>query len=345
VKLEVWRTRDRSVAFTARGPAAAERPALLLRLTNAGAQGLGEVAPLPELDGQTVETAVRGLQELAARGALPVPRSDEADTLRRSSPALVFGLELALASAHASAQGASLARALAAATNAPDGAEGTLRNTRLAGALSDPDLETLARRAPQEGFSAVKVKLGPADLPEAAARLVALRRWVGEGLDLRIDCNGTLTPRDVLALAPALLAARVTFLEEPCVFEHLDALAELPIPIFVDESLGRLGPAVLAHPLVRGAALKPTVLGGITRTLELAHDVRSRGLAFYVSHTFEGPVAMAGLAALALALAPGGMAQGLDASHLAPDAEQDIARELERPPDATLSLEAPAWTL
>jgi o-succinylbenzoate synthase len=328
VKLEVWRTQRRSGAFTARGRAAAERPTLLLRVDDGSARGLGEVAPLPELDGQTVEDAERALRGLAALGGLAgLP-----------PPALVFGLELAFAARRATALGVPLARVLAPTS----GAAGPLRNTRLIGALSDPGLEARARDL--EGFTAVKIKLGPADRADAAPRLAALRAWIGEGMELRVDCNGSLSPRDLLTLAPALLAARVTFLEEPCPFEQLDELDDLPTPIFVDESLARLGPSILEHPRVRGAALKPTILGGLARTVALAREARALGRAFYVSHAFEGSVGMEGLTALALALEPGEMAQGLDASHVPADALAEIARELRRTPDLSFSLEEPAWT-
>jgi o-succinylbenzoate synthase len=335
VKLDVWRTGSSVAAFTARGRTAAERPILLLRVSSEGALGLGEVAPLPELDGQTVDAALSALTALAAVGEIPAPTSDRGEALRRASPALSFGLELALASRHAGSPGA--------LTPAADAA-GPLRNTRLLGALSDPGLEALARRVEVDGFAAVKVKLGPQDRVDAARHLSALRAWIGGGVELRVDCNGALSPADVLGLAPAFVAARVAFVEEPCAFERLDELAPLTTPIFVDESLARLGPSVLTHPRVRGAALKPTILGGLTRTRALASEARRHGREFYVSHTFEGPIAMAGLEALARALEPGAMAHGLDRSHLVTDAPARVARELDRPPDRSWSLEEPTWT-
>jgi L-alanine-DL-glutamate epimerase-like enolase superfamily enzyme len=58
--------------------------------------------------------------------------------------------------------------------------------------------------------------------------------------------------------------------------------------------------------------LKPTVLGGLVACLALAREAAARGLAATVTHTFDGPVALAAAAELAAALPGGGPACGLD---------------------------------
>ena len=52
------------------------------------------------------------------------------------------------------------------------------------------------------------------------------------------------------------------------------------------------------------------VLGGLSHCLELGRRARALNLGVVVSHSFDGPVALAAAAALALAL-PAGIAQGL----------------------------------
>ena len=56
--------------------------------------------------------------------------------------------------------------------------------------------------------------------------------------------------------------------------------------------------------------LKPMILGGLSRWLELGRRAGALDLGVVVSHSFDGPVALAAAAALALAL-PTRIAQGL----------------------------------
>ena len=99
--------------------------------------------------------------------------------------------------------------------------------------------------------------------------------------------------------------------------EHLERLHPSPIPIALDESLaGEEGPARLSRLAAAGVCkwviLKPTLLGGALACMEVARRARAAQVEPIVSHTFEGPIAMAAAAALAVALPPPRHAAGLD---------------------------------
>ena len=53
---------------------------------------------------------------------------------------------------------------------------------------------------------------------------------------------------------------------------------------------------------VRALVIKPAVVGGVTATLDLAKIAREYGAEPVLSHTFDGPIARAATAELALAL-------------------------------------------
>jgi L-alanine-DL-glutamate epimerase-like enolase superfamily enzyme len=81
----------------------------------------------------------------------------------------------------------------------------------------------------------------------------------------------------------------------------------LPCRIALDESLAAL-PAdarltALRSPGLAAVVLKPTLLGGLAASLELATLARGFGVAAVASHALEGPVGTAACAELALALA------------------------------------------
>jgi L-alanine-DL-glutamate epimerase-like enolase superfamily enzyme len=70
--------------------------------------------------------------------------------------------------------------------------------------------------------------------------------------------------------------------------------------------------------------LKPTLLGGFAVCLRIAREAAARGLAASVTHTFDGPVALAAAAELASALPARVLACGLD-RHAGLGAWPDVA--------------------
>src|SRR5262249_12610235 len=71
------------------------------------------------------------------------------------------------------------------------------------------------------------------------------------------------------------------------------------------------GLALLEKKIVRAFVLKPVLLGGIARCIEIAGEAQKRGGEVIVTHYFDGPVAHAAVTQLAFALDPGRFAHGL----------------------------------
>ena len=96
---------------------------------------------------------------------------------------------------------------------------------------------------------------------------------------------------------------RLDFIEEPVAPEHWHAALELSLPYALDETL--LDPSLADELLQKGrisaVVLKPTVLGGLRASFEMAERAAAHGVRSLVSHTFDGPVARAATAELALA--------------------------------------------
>lgn len=190
--------------------------------------------------------------------------------------------------------------------------------------------EVLAQvdRARARGIDCVKLKVGR-DLAREMAILEAVRAAHGNAVILRVDANQAWTPAQARAALARLAAVAPAYVEEPLAMpaactpqdlaehlaNHLDALAPLPVPVALDESLAHLDTSaiddLLASGRIAALVLKPMLLGGFQPCLALAARARRRGAAVVISHLFDGPVALAACAHLAVALGAG-HACGLD---------------------------------
>jgi L-alanine-DL-glutamate epimerase-like enolase superfamily enzyme len=246
--------------------------------------GLGEATPLPGFGNDTLALAETELR------ALPPPPEALEDGLALAaacrSPSARFAVESALFDAHARARGEPLSRLLA--RRAPEPVERRV----LIGKLGDAELFARARAASARGARRWKVKSDGSDVERDGAILRELAP-----ASVCVDFNGCLTDPDALA---AYAHAGVSSVEEPT--RDLLALGACALPWFADESLVAHERELVASPACAGVVLKPTVLGGFVRCLALGQRARDAGKHVVVGHAFEGPVALAGCAALALAL-------------------------------------------
>lgn len=247
-----------------------EREAVIIDV----AGGRGEAAPLAGMSIDTLADARAAADALAA--AMPVELSSAEDACAladrlTAAPAARFAIETALLSALAGTAGiASLF--------------GTPHEVELAVVVDDP-LE--AALAVQRGARCLKIKASAPDRVEAIARSVP-------GVPLRIDANRSW-PRD--AVEPwldRLAGLSIAYVEEPCRDAHELLDQDLPVKLALDESLIDLDADQLAGALrsrsLAALVLKPTLLGGFARCLQLAALAHDHGKSAITSHTLEGPI-------------------------------------------------------
>jgi O-succinylbenzoate synthase len=144
-----------------------------------------------------------------------------------------------------------------------------------------------ARRHFAAGIRCFKIKLAAEDDP---ARVAAIAAAV-PGARLRIDANRSWPRGEVTA---RLAALPIDYVEEPCIDCHQLLDDSLPLRLALDESLATIAPdeldSALRSPQLAALVLKPTLLGGLSAVLALAHRARQAGVAAIVSHGLEGPV-------------------------------------------------------
>ena len=297
-----------------------------------GARGWGEAAPLPDYSHDSPSQAERALGALPAARLRALAEVDDpralldaaASLIPEEQPSARFALETALLDRAARRRGQPLWQLLAEV--AADSGEDPRPLPRLYPSQpvalcallpsDDPGAAlALARAHVAAGVTTFKLKVGPERLaPEQEATLSGLRRELGTTVGLRADANGSLQPDHLRSALDRLARLGVEFLEEPSRLAELERLGDSPCPLALDESLQRMSASALARwlglPALRVLVLKPTALGGFGACLRLARAARARGRDVVVSHTFEGPIAWAACAHLALALG-GTLAAGL----------------------------------
>jgi o-succinylbenzoate synthase len=316
VALDDARAVDHAFAMTQRVANAkaswVERAGVLVRVEARGVVGWGEASPLPGYSAESLDDAKRALSRaLPALGAIDLdrpPLDGVEDTLREVpadlAPTARFALETALLDLRARIEGVPLHRLLA-----PDAASDPLPiSTLLVGDDRDA-LREAADRAIGRGIRRGKVKVGrPGKLDDELATVAALARDLGGALVLRLDANGAWS-RDEAARALDALASlgdAIELVEEPVSGAEWLALPPPPVTLAIDETLGApRGAAVaeeaLARATCRVVVIKPSVVGGFVAARRVVDRARAHGAGVIVTHMFEGPIATAAAAALAVA--------------------------------------------
>lgn len=308
--LQLHRIRGQVAGLAGAAAGQTQRESLLLRLSDEdGCFGQGEASPLPGYSRDTIDECAAQL-EAVDPSALPPPAAQPAiewvtqalNASRLQAQAARFALETALLDWLGKRRG----RGIAALLGAADAATRTVPLAALVGDLAS------ARAAHARGIRAFKLKIAPATFDDDLALAQALRAEFGDAIALRFDANGRLAAADAPARLQRLARFAPEFVEEPVPFDALLRIAAAPVALAADESLARPDAWPALATVCRVVVLKPTLLGGIAACLRLAQDAAERGLAATVTHTFDGPIALAAAAELAVALPVPPLACGLD---------------------------------
>jgi len=135
------------------------------------------------------------------------------------------------------------------------------------------------------GFLDCKVKVGR-EGDDDATRLRTIRRWIGSGVDLRVDANGAWRATEARGKIESLLPSRVSCVEQPLAHEEFAALADLrrqiDVPVMLDESLTSLvdAEAAVAAKACDLFNIRLSKCGGFLASLRLAAFAEAHGLGY-----------------------------------------------------------------
>jgi O-succinylbenzoate synthase len=185
-------------------------------------------------------------------------------------------------------------------------------NGLLAGSPANVLVE--ARRMRDEGYRSIKLKVGTRTVVEEVALVRELAEELGEGISLRLDANRAWGYEEAAEFVRGTAGVRFDYVEEP-----LADPARLPgffrefgVPVALDESLVGMEPEKVEDTFAVAFVLKPTLLGGITRTLRVAGRALRLGVTPVISSAYESGVGTAALVALAAGIGDRPVPAGLD---------------------------------
>ncbi|WP_289140094.1 mandelate racemase/muconate lactonizing enzyme family protein [uncultured Brevibacillus sp.] len=165
-----------------------------------------------------------------------------------------------------------------------------------------------ASEAIKQGYSSLKIKVGTSNSKDDVERIRAVRRAVGESVQLRVDANqGWKNKAFALSVLKQVEDCQIDWIEQPVLADDIAALAEIrnqtSIPVMADEGLQgnkemREIVAMQAADLINIKLMK---CGGIYPALKLVSQAEMAGMGCIIGSMIESSVATAAGAHLATA--------------------------------------------
>lgn len=270
--------------------------------------GLGECAPLPDLScdyGSCYE-------EILRRACAEFERTGLVDReALRPYPSILFGLETAELSAHASLRGDFLTLYDTPFTR---GEQAIIIN----GLVWMGSREEMLRRMEEkleQGFRCVKLKIGAIDFDEELSLIRTLReRFAPETVTLRVDANGAFSPDEAPRRLEQLSRFGIHSIEQPIRAGQWEAMADLcrrsPLPVALDEELIGINRPELKRQMLdivrpQYIILKPSLHGGLHGAGEWMREAGRFDIRYWVTSALESNVGLNAIAQWTSALMEG----------------------------------------
>ncbi|MDI9636620.1 dipeptide epimerase [Kamptonema cortianum] len=258
-------------------------------LASDGQEGWGECLPFHAINGEDQATCVAALKTLSLallHSGITDPRStaDLLESLLPSQTTAISGLEIAVYDLAARQASLPLYRLLG-------GTAKPLPTDLTIGIVNAEQAADKATAIAAKGYQAIKIKLG-SGIAEDGHRVAAVRKAIGETIDLRVDANQGYSSHDALDLLESIAEFNIQFCEQPVRRHDIHGMQWLhgrsPVPIMADESCFSPADAsqLLANKACQLLNIKLCKSGGITRASQIAAVARG----------FFAPCMMGGMA-------------------------------------------------
>ncbi|GLV57224.1 dipeptide epimerase [Dictyobacter sp. S3.2.2.5] len=297
-------------SFTSAHERLVTRDGIIVELhTSSGTIGIGECAPLPEFSGGTLQDVMGCLPFVAPRlqGLALSDALAQLDQLQDTLPtAARCGLETAVLDALGQHYRCSLATLLAlpdlieppTAQDLAQAASQVRTSVPVNTVIGAQEVEAAveqARQAAAQGFSCIKLKVGP-QLRQTVELVAAVRAALGPTIHLRLDANESWD----FELARSILSScelwSIQYVEQPLPRTDLAGMAALrravPISIAADEVLSDLESArrVLARNAAGIFVIKPQLAGGPRQSQRMIREATAHGVRCVITSTIESGV-------------------------------------------------------
>jgi L-alanine-DL-glutamate epimerase-like enolase superfamily enzyme len=255
---------------------------LMVRMdTSSGLTGFGCAAPDEPVTGETPEGTLRALEEAVApaiTGSDPLRPAMLLERLKGilgARPSALAAVDMALHDVMGKAAGMPVWRLLG-------GFRDRMVTSVTIGILPLDATVERAREWTGQGFRALKLK-GGVDVEDDISRFCAVRRAVGDRVELRFDANQGYTVEEALRFVEGTRRAKLELLEQPTPRGQPDQLGRVssgaPVPVMADESLMTLREAfrLARRDLVDMVNVKLMKVGGIAEALQINAVARAAG--------------------------------------------------------------------
>lgn len=162
----------------------------------------------------------------------------------------------------------------------------------------------IAREKVEEGFSAIKVKVGP-DIHTDLERVRLVREAIGPNVKLNIDVNGGWTYKNAIRYIPKFEQYNLEYVEQPTPRYDIDGMARVrnavDVPIMADESVFTIEQAlqVIKKEAADLISIYPGKNGGILNSRLIAKMAESAGIACHIGSNLEWDIATSAMCHLA----------------------------------------------
>ena len=270
-----------------------KRRGFIIRITDElGNIGYGEASPLPGSSKETFEEIIPVVKDMGRRLIGSELDSDVFQSLEKY-PSVQFGVSQALHSIFILRDG----------FNPQWNINPTISVNGIIGMTEKNEAVKRVKKLISDGFRTIKIKVGREEIDDDLGLVKTLSKDVGNDIKFRLDVNGKWDVDKTQYAIGHLRNMNVEYIEQPV--KNFDELKEVSknskIPIAADESIRSIKDIerMLAETNIQYFVLKPSIMGGITETINIIRLIEAAKRKAVISSAFESSIGRSALTFIA----------------------------------------------
>ena len=284
-----------------------KRQGFIIKITDEqGNKGYGEIAPLPGSSLESYESIIPIIKELKERMIGSELNSDVFQNIN-NYPSVEFGLSQAFHSIFLLRNG----------LNPEWKLNSIISVNGIIGMMPKSEALNKVEKLVENGFKTIKIKVGREKIEDDIDLIKSFSENFSSDIKYRLDANGKWDIDKTKFAVKHLENINVEYLEQPVKkFDELIKLSSISkIPIAADESIRSSSDVqtMLLESNIQYIVLKPSIMGGITESIDLINLIETKKHKVIISSAFESSIGRSALVFLS-SLVKNNSAHGLAVS-------------------------------